>query len=64
MYFGRFGIEPHHLPIPTRQRQFEQRLADRLRIFVGAFLGRGDIGNQRAQIDVETAVEERSTAWR
>ena len=57
MHFGRLGVEPRDLPVPARQRQFEQRLADRLRIFVGAFLGRGDVGDQRAQIDIETAVE-------
>ena len=51
------GIEPRHLPIPARQRQLEQRLAERLRKFVARFLRRGDVGHQRAQIDAEPAVE-------
>jgi hypothetical protein len=57
MHFGLRRIEPRHLPVPARQRQFEQRLADRLRELVGAFLGRSDIGDQRAQVDVEPAIE-------
>ena len=51
------GIEPRHLPVPARQRQLEQRLAERLREFVAGFLRRGDVGDQRAQIDAEPAVE-------
>ncbi len=51
------GIEPRHLPVPARQRQLEQRLAERLREFLARFLRRGDVGYQRAQIDAESAVE-------
>ena len=36
MHFRLLGIEPRHLPVPARQRQLEQRLADRLREFVAA----------------------------
>ena len=50
-------VEPRHLPVPARQRQFEQRLAERLREFVARLLRRSDVGHQRAQIDVEPAVE-------
>ena len=57
MHFLLGAVEPRDLPIPARQRQFEQRLADRLREFVGALFRRGDVGNQRAQIDVEPPVE-------
>ena len=56
-HVGLAGIEPRHLPVPARQRQFEQRLAERLREFVARLLGRGDVGDQRAQIDAEPAVE-------
>ena len=51
------GIEPRHLPVPARQRQFEQRLAERLRELVARLLRRSDIGHQRAQINAEPAVE-------
>ena len=53
----RAGIDPRHLPVPAGQRQFEQRLAERLREFSAGVLGRGDVGDQRAQIDAEPAVE-------
>ncbi len=57
MDFRLRGIEPRHLPVPAGQRQIEQRLADRLRNLVAALLGGRHVGNQRAQIDVEPAVE-------
>src|SRR6185437_14659094 len=51
------GIGTRHLPVPARQRQFEQRLADGLREFVVGVLRRGNVGNERAQVNIETAVE-------
>ncbi len=38
-HLGFVRIQPRDLPIPARQRQLEQRLAQRLREFLGAFLG-------------------------
>ncbi len=54
---GLFGIGAGNLPVPTRQRQFEQRLAQRLELTVGRLVGRCDFGDQGAEIEVETAVE-------
>ena len=50
-------IKPGDLPIPAGERQVEQRLAERLREFVVGILGRGEIGDQRAQIAVEAMIE-------
>ena len=50
-------VEPRHLPVPARQRQFEQRLAERRRRLVIALVGRGDIGDQGTQINAEPAIE-------
>ena len=51
------GIEPRHLPVPARQRQLEQRLAERLREALHRIVGRRDVRDQRAQIDLQPAVE-------
>ena len=56
-HVGRRRVEPRHLPVPARQRQLEQRLAERLRELVGVLLRGRDVGDQSAQIDVEPAVE-------
>ena len=56
-HIGRRRVEPRHLPIPARERQIEQRLADGLRKLVDVLLGRRDIGDEGAQIDAEPAVE-------
>ena len=55
--FGLRRIEPRDLPVPARQRQFEQRLAERLRKLVVGFFRRRHVGDERAQIDIEPAVE-------
>ena len=44
------------LPVPAGQRQLEQRLAERLRDLL-ALLRRRHVGDQRAEIDAEPAVE-------
>ena len=51
------AIEPRDLPVPAGQRQFEQRLAERLRTARSRIVRRADVGDQRAQIDAEPAVE-------
>ena len=45
------------LPVPAGQRQFEQRLAERLELVVGRLVRRRDLGDQGAEIEVEAAVE-------
>ena len=56
-HIGIRSVEPRDLPVPARERQFEQRLAERLGKFVARFVGGGDVGHQRAQIDTEAAVK-------
>ena len=56
-HLGLFGIGAGDLPVPAGQRQFEQRLAERLELMVGRLVGRCDFGDQGAQIEVEPAVE-------
>ena len=45
------------LPVPARQRQLEQRFAQRRLGAIGRLLRRRDIGDQSAQIDGEPTVE-------
>ena len=54
--FRLFGIGAGDLPVPAGQRQFEQRLAERLEL-VGRVVGGRHFGDQGAQIEIETAVE-------
>ena len=54
---GLGAAETGDLPVPARQRQLEQRLAERRRGAVGRLLRRRHVGHQGAQIDAETAVE-------
>jgi len=56
-HLGLVGIGAANLPIPARQRQFEQRLTQRLELTVGRLVRGCDFGDQSAQIEVETAVE-------
>ena len=56
-HVGLRRVEPRHLPVPARQRQIEQRLADGLRKLVGVLLGRGHVGDEGAQIDAQPPVE-------
>ena len=52
------AVEPRHLPVPARQRQFEQRLAERLRRPCrSGFPGEAMSATSVLQIDVEAAVE-------
>ena len=54
---GLLGVGADDLPVPAGQRQFEQRLAERLELVVGRLVRRCDFGDQGAQIEVEPAVE-------
>ena len=56
-HVGRRRVQPRHLPIPARERQIEQRLADGLRKLVDVLLGRRHVGDEGAQIDPQPAVE-------
>ena len=51
------GVGAGDLPVPAGQRQLEQRLAERLELVVGRLVRGGDVGDQRAQIEIEPAVE-------
>ena len=55
--FGLLGVGAGDLPVPAGQRQFEQRLAERLELVVGRLVRRRDFGDQGAQIEIEPAVE-------
>ena len=55
--FGLVAVGAHDLPVPARQRQLEQRLAERLERVVGRLVRGGDLGDQGAQIEIEAAVE-------
>ena len=50
-------IEPRDLPVPARQRQLEQRLAQHLAGLFERHLGRRNVGDQRFEIDAEPPVE-------
>ena len=56
-YVGLVAVGAGDLPVPARQRQFEQRLADRLHLVLRRIVRGRDIGDQRAQIKIEPAVE-------
>ncbi len=56
-HIGLRRAEPGDLPVPARQRQIEQRLAERRLGAIGRLLRRHHVGHQRAQIDAEPAVE-------
>ena len=51
------GVGADDLPVPAGQRQFEQRLAERLELTVGRLVRGRDFGDQGAEIEVEAAVE-------
>ncbi len=57
VYFRLGAVELGHLPIPAGQRQFEQRLAHALSKLVIGNFRRGEIGDQRAQIDLKPSVK-------
>jgi hypothetical protein len=50
-------IETRHLPVPARQWQFEQRLAEHLAGFLDRDIRRGDVGDQGLEIDAEPPIE-------
>ncbi len=56
-HVGLRRAEPRDLPVPARQRQIEQRLAERRLGAIGRLLRRHHVGDQRAQIDAEPAIE-------
>jgi hypothetical protein len=56
-HLGLLGVGPGDLPVPSGQRQFEQRLAERLELTVGRLVGRCDFGDQGTEVEIETAVE-------
>src|SRR5262245_58232963 len=56
-HFAFLAVQPSDLPIPPRQRQFEQWLAKRLRKFFVSLFWRSNIGHQRTQVNAEAAVE-------
>ena len=45
-HLGLGAVEPRHLPVPARQRQLEQRLAERLAGLLDRNVGRGHVGDQ------------------
>ena len=51
------AVELGDLPIPAGQRQFEQRFAHALSELVIGNFRRGEIGDQRAQIDLQPSVK-------
>ena len=56
-HIGLGRAEPGDLPVPARQRQIEQRLAERRLGAIGRLLRCHHVGDERAQIDAEAAVE-------
>ena len=56
-HLGLLGVGAGDLPVPARQRQLEQRLAERLELTVRRLVGGRDLGDQGAQIEIEPAVE-------
>ena len=56
-HLGLGAVEPRHLPVPARQRQLEQRLAEHLPGLLDRDVRRGEVGDQRLEIDAEAAVE-------
>jgi hypothetical protein len=55
--FGLLGVGADDLPVPAGQRQFEQRLAERLELMVGRLVRRCDFGDQGAEVQIEPTVE-------
>ena len=56
-HLGLGAVEPRHLPVPARQRQLEQRLAEHLAGLLDRNFRRGEVGDQGLEIDAEAAVE-------
>ncbi|GAA0000280.1 hypothetical protein BRDID11002_02800 [Bradyrhizobium diazoefficiens] len=52
-----FGVGARDLPIPAGQRQLEQGLAERLELAVRGLVRGRDLRDQRAEIEIEPAVE-------